>query len=247
MDSEYPPSGRITETGGFIPSGGEAPIEPGDRIHLHFAGGPSDMPEPWLLIKAEDKFTTVSWSFQPSITVRAANGVERTFDNATVYSPTQPMPSPTDHPVVCRSGLRGTRCRLRDNYRDLEEYQAYDETWGLAARQGFETAEAAWEANPWIEFSVQPGDARSVPDEEANQHPIINTNALASRFADTMQHHGEESGPNYVIGDIQQVLAVAFAIMTPQQRIRLMEDQGVRDVFDNGYPEDKVGIEEFLE
>lgn len=56
-------------------------INVGDKIHLHFAGGPNDMPEPWILVKAVDKGNN------PSVIVRAANGTERTYDNAQWYSP----------------------------------------------------------------------------------------------------------------------------------------------------------------
>ncbi len=81
-----PPSGRISKSGGFIDSDGQE-IKIGDQIKLNFAGGPHDMPAPWTLVKAEDKFTTVSYTHEPSITVRAADGTERTYDNANQYSP----------------------------------------------------------------------------------------------------------------------------------------------------------------
>jgi hypothetical protein len=62
-------------------------IAVGDKVHLHFAGGPSNMPEPWIVTHIDYKFSTVSYSHHPSLTIRAANGVEETFDHAEIYSP----------------------------------------------------------------------------------------------------------------------------------------------------------------
>lgn len=80
-------SGYVTPEGGYIESVSGNIINPGDPIALHFAGGPHDMPQPWTLVKAEDVFTTVSWSMKPQVTVRAADGTERIYSNAEVYSP----------------------------------------------------------------------------------------------------------------------------------------------------------------
>jgi hypothetical protein len=64
--------------------------------------------------------------------------------------------------VICRSGLGGWRCRLRRNYASFAEFEAYSETYGLHGRLGFKSAEAAWEANPVVEGSVEPSDFRRV-------------------------------------------------------------------------------------
>lgn len=64
--------------------------------------------------------------------------------------------------VVCKSGLKGTRCRLRENYASMREWQQYSAMYGLADRLGFASAEAAWTANPMIEGSVNPSDFRIV-------------------------------------------------------------------------------------
>ena len=81
-----PPSGKVTPNSGYIDSEGYV-INPSDKIILHFAGGPLNMPLPWILVKAEDKFSSVNYAFNPSVTVRAANGVEKTYDFAQHYSP----------------------------------------------------------------------------------------------------------------------------------------------------------------
>jgi len=61
--------------------------------------------------------------------------------------------------VACTSGVQGWQCRLRENYDNrFDVFQAYDETYGIAGRLGFETAQAAWEANPVIQGLVIPED-----------------------------------------------------------------------------------------
>jgi hypothetical protein len=64
--------------------------------------------------------------------------------------------------VKCQSGLMGERRRLRVDYSDFEQFEAYSEIYNLAARLGFESAQDAWEANPVIESSVKPEDFRMV-------------------------------------------------------------------------------------
>jgi hypothetical protein len=65
--------------------------------------------------------------------------------------------------VLLKSGARGYRCRLHENYADREEFVAYNGTYGLAQRLGYESADEAWEANPKIEGGTNPADFRKVP------------------------------------------------------------------------------------
>lgn len=65
-------------------------------------------------------------------------------------------------PVICNSGQPGERSRLQLRYSSFEEWQAYSDTYGLAARLGCASAAAAWEKNPIIESSVNPDDFRGV-------------------------------------------------------------------------------------
>ena len=67
--------------------------------------------------------------------------------------------------VKCKSGLTGYQCRLQENYSDFEEFEAYSETYAVTKRLGYESAQAAWEANPIIQGSVEPSDLRVVLDE----------------------------------------------------------------------------------
>lgn len=53
--------------------------------------------------------------------------------------------------------------KLRDNYdNDFGQWKAYSDMYGLATRLGFESAEAAWDANPRIQGSVHPSDFKVV-------------------------------------------------------------------------------------
>jgi hypothetical protein len=64
---------------------------------------------------------------------------------------------PSDHAEM-PSGLQGWQDELQGVYSSFEEFLAYDEMYGLAARLGFQTAREAWEANPFIRGSVNPAD-----------------------------------------------------------------------------------------
>lgn len=64
--------------------------------------------------------------------------------------------------VICKSGLRGWRAKLRTVYDSLEEFKAYAEVYDMPRRLGFRTAEAAWKANPLVEGSTEPRDYRRV-------------------------------------------------------------------------------------
>ena len=48
--------------------------------------------------------------------------------------------------------------KLQSQYKDLEEFEAYDETYGLSKRLGYDSAEAAWNANPTVQGSTDPED-----------------------------------------------------------------------------------------
>lgn len=63
-------------------------------------------------------------------------------------------------PCKCKSGLTGWCGELRGQYRSYEEFADYAEIYGLPARLGFDSAEAAWAANPVVEGSVNPADYR---------------------------------------------------------------------------------------
>ena len=60
----------------------------------------------------------------------------------------------------CKSGLTGWCGNVRNQYANFDEFAGYAETYGLPTRLGFDFAEAAWEANPIVEGSVNPTDYR---------------------------------------------------------------------------------------
>lgn len=65
----------------------------------------------------------------------------------------------TEVQIICKSGLTGWQCRLRDNYdNNYEQFESYCETHNIAHRLGFDDAEAAWAANPIIQGSTDPSD-----------------------------------------------------------------------------------------
>jgi len=63
------------------------------------------------------------------------------------------------------------RGRLRDEYAGYEEWCRYSDTYGLAARLGFPSNEAAWEANPTVEGSTNPADYRLAPERKKRGAP----------------------------------------------------------------------------
>lgn len=64
--------------------------------------------------------------------------------------------------VKCKSGSQGWQCRLQKNYDSFEEFAYYSEIYGIHVRLGFDTAEAAWKANPLIRGSIIPSDLEVV-------------------------------------------------------------------------------------
>ena len=48
--------------------------------------------------------------------------------------------------------------KLRDGYKDFEDFEAHDEIYGLSSRLGLGDADTTWHANPWIKGSVEPSD-----------------------------------------------------------------------------------------
>lgn len=64
--------------------------------------------------------------------------------------------------VKCTSGITGWQAKVRDNWSSLEELQVYSETYGIAERLGYESAEELWEANPTVQGSTIPSDLKVV-------------------------------------------------------------------------------------
>lgn len=63
-------------------------------------------------------------------------------------------------PYKCKSGVIGSVHPLREPYASFEEFEAYANTYSLVERLGFESAQEAWDDNPWVESSTNPADFR---------------------------------------------------------------------------------------
>lgn len=54
--------------------------------------------------------------------------------------------------------------KLQDQYESFEEFERYSETYGLAKRLGFNSAQDAWDTNPVITGGVNPGDYKRIKE-----------------------------------------------------------------------------------
>ena len=59
--------------------------------------------------------------------------------------------------------MKTWKLKLRSNYSTFAEWREYSKMYDLAARLGFSDEQAAWDANPMIQGSVNPGDFKVVP------------------------------------------------------------------------------------
>ena len=60
------------------------------------------------------------------------------------------------------------RDRLRNVYNgDIEQFRAYDDIYGIAARLGYSSAEEAWRDNPMVGGSVNPVDFGLASDSDS--------------------------------------------------------------------------------
>ena len=59
--------------------------------------------------------------------------------------------------------------RLRENYKDLDEFKVYDEPFGLSERLGYRSPEAAWKDNPMVQGSTNPSDYKRVEERKGKK------------------------------------------------------------------------------
>ena len=64
--------------------------------------------------------------------------------------------------VRCKSGLWGWQLKLRTVYKNLREFKAYDQLYGITQRLGLSNVREAWKTNPTIQGSVIPNDLRII-------------------------------------------------------------------------------------
>lgn len=62
--------------------------------------------------------------------------------------------------IKLKSGMRGWRGKLRENYANFEDWTIYAATYNLHRRLGFKTIAGAWRSNPVVEGGTNPADFR---------------------------------------------------------------------------------------
>jgi hypothetical protein len=69
--------------------------------------------------------------------------------------------------VTTKSKIKGWQARLHEVYFNYDEFERYSDTYGIAARLGYDTPEIAWNDNPLICGSIRPEDLCVVVEEDA--------------------------------------------------------------------------------
>ena len=92
--------------------------------------------------------------------IEAAKSVLRTEEGKMAANSKVAFRAPGDKRVRTDSGLMGWKNNLQSGYENFEEFKSYSDTYGIAERLGFGSAEEAWEANPVVQGSVEPSDFR---------------------------------------------------------------------------------------
>jgi hypothetical protein len=64
--------------------------------------------------------------------------------------------------VRCKSGVMGEQFKLRDAYKNLEDYKRYCDLWNIHTRLGYKTPETAWRYNPTVQCSTIASDYRKI-------------------------------------------------------------------------------------
>ena len=63
----------------------------------------------------------------------------------------------------------------------------------------------------------------------------IDTNKIDT-FIEAARRHGEIDQPYHEVEDLEQMLEVAWKIMSPEQQAQFAETDDVKDVLDMGFP-----------
>lgn len=64
--------------------------------------------------------------------------------------------------VICRSGIEGWQCDLRENYSSFDEFEDYCGIYYIHMLLGYKTPEDAWGDNPTVRGSTNPSDFEKV-------------------------------------------------------------------------------------
>jgi hypothetical protein len=76
------------------------------------------------------------------------------------------------------------RGRLQDTYEDYDEFAAYAEIYSLHTRLGYKTPQAAWDANPVVQGSVNPADYKKVKESLMLDESLLSTGAVSAALGD---------------------------------------------------------------
>jgi hypothetical protein len=77
--------------------------------------------------------------------------------------------------VKCLSGLTGEQQKLRNIYSNMAEFSEYAAMYDIHGRLGYKSPATAWQANPTIQSSVNPGDLCRV-DRLGRRHQCKDAN-----------------------------------------------------------------------
>ena len=56
--------------------------------------------------------------------------------------------------------------KLQKQYTDFDEFEAYDQIYGLASRLGYNSAQEAWDDNPQVSGSTNPADYKATKNKK---------------------------------------------------------------------------------
>ncbi len=130
------------------------------RVSYPFVGGRSPQSMGWVAIKLDDGTVTT----MPDDRIGAIEEQETAMPQ---QASTKTAGNPTGRGLPPQKDKHPWKDRLRHVYdNDFEQFSGYCDSYAIAERLGFASAEEAWQANPMISGSVYPEDLRVVDSTE---------------------------------------------------------------------------------
>jgi len=68
--------------------------------------------------------------------------------------------------VILDSGLKGWQDNLQNVYDSFDEFMAYNDTYGISERLGYDSPKECWDDNPMVQGGVKPGDFRKASKQK---------------------------------------------------------------------------------
>lgn len=72
-----------------------------------------------------------------------------------------------------------------------------------------------------------------------------NESVAPTMLADAAIHHAEDSDPDHLVGDLQQIISTAWAVMSPDQRKAFLLSPDIISVFECGREEDRLPLMDY--